>query len=133
MLLKNKRIFIFEDNPANKAILTVLLEKHGAKTAFDRWGMHAIERAQDFVPIDLFIVDLMFPNNVTGYDIFKELHRFSEFAKVPVVAVSATDASVAVPKVRELGFAGFIAKPIDMDAFPMQIAKLLEEQQVWEY
>jgi CheY-like chemotaxis protein len=90
-----------------------------------------VQRLVDFAPVDLILLDLMLPNNVSGYDIFDRIGAFSDFAKVPIVAVSAADPGVAVPKVRAKGFAGFIAKPIEFEIFPSQIARILNNQPVW--
>jgi two-component system cell cycle response regulator DivK len=130
--LKNKHIVLIEDNPSNLAVMTTILQMEGAKTGFERWGTTTIARLYILSPIDLILLDLMFPNGVTGWDIFKEIRANTEFANVPVVAVSAMDAALAIPKARELGFAGFIAKPIDIDLFPAQLVKLINREPVWQ-
>jgi CheY-like chemotaxis protein len=130
-LLKNKRIFIIEDNVTNLVITQMLLETHGARTAVERWGQDMVERMRRFAPIDLIILDLMFPGGITGYDIFDAIRQHNEFDKIPVVAVSASDPSFAIPKTQEKGFDGFIGKPIDFNLFPHQILKILEGEKVW--
>jgi CheY-like chemotaxis protein len=127
MQLKNKRIFIVEDNPANLLIMQVTLEQHGAKTMFERWGQETIERLRAAMPIDVIIMDLMFPDNVTGYDVFANIRKHAEFANIPIVAVSASDPTQARTKTKEQGFAGFIGKPIDYDVFPRQIAEIINK------
>lgn len=131
MLLKNKRIFLVEDNIANRAIEQMLLEQHGARTAVDRWGTETITRLREFMPVDLILLDLMFPNEVSGYDVFTQIHSYQEFNHIPIVAVSASNPSEAIPRTRALGFSGFIAKPINFDQFPRQIADVLEGKPVW--
>ena len=132
MLLTDKRIFIIEDNIDNRIIIQVLLEQNGAQTAFERWGgTDSIRRLHEFSPIDLIILDLMFPNQVTGYDVFDRIRQESEFAGVPIVAVSAIDPTTELPRVREKGFNGFIAKPVDYDLFPRQLVKIMNRQPVW--
>jgi hypothetical protein len=41
------------------------------------------------------------------------------------------DAAAAIPKARELGFAGFIAKPIDNYDFPKQVLAVINGSEVW--
>lgn len=131
-MLKNKRVFIIEDNIDNRIIIQVLLEQNGALTAFERWGgTDSIRRLHEFSPIDLIILDLMFPNQVTGYDVFDRIRREAEFALVPIVAVSAIDPTTELPRVREKGFNGFIAKPVDYDLFPRQLLKIMNHESVW--
>jgi CheY-like chemotaxis protein len=131
--LENKHVFVIEDNPANYAIIATLLQMYGAKTGFERWGTTTIGRLRKFAPVDLILLDLMFPYGVSGFDIFDEIRACPEFAQVPIVAVSAMDAAVAIPKVRAKGFSGFIAKPISFTAFPDQISKVLNNEAVWQY
>jgi DNA-binding response OmpR family regulator len=84
------------------------------------------------MPIDIILLDLMFPRGITGYDIFREIRSYSEFDSIPIVAVSAADATVAIPKAQEMGFSGFIAKPIDFYRFSVQIEHILDKQEVWD-
>ncbi len=83
------------------------------------------------MPVDIILLDLMFAHGITGYDIFDEIRKVDDFADIPIIAVSASDTSFAVPKVRAKGFSGFIAKPIDFDRFPCQIDQVLNDEQVW--
>jgi CheY-like chemotaxis protein len=50
---------------------------------------------------------------------------------VPIVAISAAELAIAIPRARELGFSGFISKPIDEALFAKQIAQILAGEQVW--
>jgi CheY-like chemotaxis protein len=131
MPLQDKRIFIVEDRLENRAIMQMLLEKEGAHTSFERWGTHTIERLRAFAPVDLVLMDLHFPNNITGYDIFMQIRSQEAFERVPVVAVSANDAAIEIPKARSCGFSGFISKPIDYDNFPRQILRILNHEEIW--
>lgn len=131
MLLKNKRIFIVEDDIANRAIEQVILEQQGAKTAIERWGTEAVPRLRDFMPVDAILLDLMFPNEITGYGIFLEIRAHSEFDHIPIVAVSASDPNTAIPLTKAAGFSGFISKPVHIGLFAKQIAKIINQETVW--
>ena len=76
-------------------------------------------------------LDLMLKDNVSGFDLYDEIRSLPKYADVPIVAVSAIDPSIAIPKTRAKGFSGFIAKPIDSHLFAKQIAALLEGEQIW--
>lgn len=130
--LQNKRIFLIEDNLENRAIMQILLEQNGATTSFERWGTNTVKRLRAFVPVDIILLDLMFPRGVTGYDIFDSIREHSEFDNIPIVAVSASDPSTAIPKTKAKGFDGFITKPIDYDRFPDQINAILNKESVWD-
>lgn len=132
LILQNKRIFLIEDNLSNRAIMQLLLEQNGAQTSFDRWGKETVKRLKAFAPVDIILLDLMFPHNVSGYDVFDNIRVHEEFKHVPIVAVSASDPSEAIPKTKAKGFQGFITKPIDYDRFPKQVKAILDKQMVWD-
>jgi len=131
LILRHKHIFIVEDQPKNFAVIKTLLELHGAIVKFDRYGDQMIERLVSFQPIDLILLDLMFPNGISGYDLFDAIRATADFATVPIVAVSASDPAIAIPRTQAKGFNGFIAKPISYESFPKQIASILNDEEVW--
>src|SRR5687768_4055245 len=99
MLLKDKRIFYVEDDLKNRAIIQMILERAGAKVGFERWGREdTVIRLREFAPIDLILLDLMFPRDVSGYDIFDAIRACGEFQDVPIIAVSASDPSIEIPR-----------------------------------
>ncbi len=132
MSLKGKRIFYVEDDVGNKAVAQLILEMAGVLFAFERWGTeNTIAKLRAFMPVDLIMLDLMLAHQVSGYDVFEAIRREPEFGHIPIVAVSAADPSVEIPKARDKGFAGFIGKPISLRLFPRQIAELINGGQVW--
>lgn len=131
MLLHHKRIFLVEDDLANRAIIQMLLERNGAKTAIERWGTGTLARLRAFAPVDLILLDLMFPDQVSGFDVFDDIRQDEAFKYIPIVAVSAMDASVAIPRTQDKGFSGFIAKPVSYEMFAHQVAKVLAGEPVW--
>jgi CheY-like chemotaxis protein len=80
----------------------------------------------------MIILDLTLPRGVSGYDIYDEIRAMPQFDKVPIVAVSATDPVIGIPKAKLKGFSGFIAKPIDDVHFPRQLAKIMGGETVWD-
>lgn len=131
MLLKGKRLFIAEDNRSNLAIMQILLEREGAHTAFERWGRDMTDRLQKFAPLDAVLMDLMFPDGVSGFDLFDQIRQLPGFEKTPIIAVSAQDPDLALRLTRDKGFSGFIAKPINNRIFAQQILTILEGTPVW--
>ncbi len=131
MLLKDKHIFIVEDNVQNRVIFQISLMKHGAVVEFERWGKDITYHLERHPQLDLIILDLSLPKQVSGFDIFGEIRAVPEFANVPIIAVSAMDPAIAIPEARLRGFSGFIAKPIDAHQFPEQIARVISGEQVW--
>lgn len=131
MNLKDKRIFVIEDKPDNYAIIKLMLEPYEVVVWFDRWGRDTIERLGKFMPVDLILLDLMFPGDLTGYQLFRQIREHDEFDAIPIVAVSASDPTTAIAKTRACGFAGFIPKPLDDERFPQQIDQILNGAGIW--
>jgi CheY-like chemotaxis protein len=131
MLLNGKHVFIVEDNLQNRVIFQMSLMRHGAVVEFERWGKDALFRLQNSPPLDIIVLDLMLADGYSGFDIFEAIRALPKFDAVPIVAVSAMDPSVALPKTRAKGFSGFIAKPIDNRLFPQQLAQIIEGKAVW--
>jgi CheY-like chemotaxis protein len=132
MLLKDKKIFLLEDQAGNLAVMMTLLQGEGAIIKHDRWGRETVSKLQNFAPVDIILLDLMISETVSGYDVFDAIRTQPEFAHVPIVAVSASEPSVAIPETRKRGFSGFIAKPINIDHFPRQLAQVLEGETLWD-
>lgn len=133
MLLKNKRIFYVEDDVKNRAIAQMMLEREGALLSFERWGRtdEALAHLEEFLPIDLILLDLMFPRGVSGYDVYLAMQQVATLKAIPVVAVSASDPSIEIPRARQLGFAGFISKPISLHTFAKTLVAILNGESVW--
>ncbi len=131
MLLKGKRIFVVEDDAGNLAIVSHLLQHQGAVVHFDRWGSATIERLRVLQPIDMILVDLMLPRNISGYDIFDQVKAIPDLANIPIVAVTALDSNTEMNKARSKGFSGYLCKPFSFIDFPRHIAAILDGQQIW--
>ncbi len=131
MLLQGKTIYIVEDNEDNIYVLLLMLRHHGAQVIIDWWAKGESNRMAKAMPIDLIILDLMLPGGRSGFDAFDEIRAQSQFDGIPIVAVSATDPTLAVPKARQKGFSGFISKPVDDELFPVQLRELIDGNQVW--
>lgn len=128
MLLKEKRIFVVEDDAVNLSIITYLLRMHGATAFQDRWGVNALAAIRSALPLDLILLDLNFPNGVNGFDILCELKSDAVLKQIPVVAVSA---SGEMNRAREAGFSGYIGKPILPYAFANNVSNLVKGIPVW--
>jgi CheY-like chemotaxis protein len=131
MLLKGKTIFIVEDNPGNLAVATIYLKQQGASIYFSRRGNDAVDRITNALPVDIILMDLMLPKYQSGFDLFSELRANPKLKDIPVIAVSAADADIAIPRALEMGFSGYIAKPIS-PRIATQIAEVIAGKQVWD-
>lgn len=134
MLLKGKYIFIVEDDPTNLAVLRTILKREGASAPFDHWGDTTLQKMMEYHAVfnlDMILLDIMLPHKISGYDILDAIRATAELKKVPVVAVTASDPDLEMPKARLRGFNGYICKPINRNEFPDQILTVLAGGEVW--
>jgi CheY-like chemotaxis protein len=131
-LLKNRRLFYIEDDVKNRLIVQMMVENAGAHIDFERWGFSeiAIPKLKVFRP-ELILLDLMFPMKHTGYDVYTAIRAVPELARIPMVAVSASDPTIEIPKAKTHGFDGFIAKPFNLAKLPYQLAAILAGKSYW--
>lgn len=133
MLLKNKRIVYIEDDVRNRKLVDMLVTAEGATIWFERWGIPgtALATVLGYFPVDLILLDLMFPHGYSGYDIYTILRKQVVLNNVPIVMLSAADGTTEMPKARQIGLSSYIAKPIDSDLFAQQLKDILDGQSIW--
>jgi CheY-like chemotaxis protein len=103
-----------------------MVERAGARTAIDRWGIDTIKRLKAFMPIDLILLDLKFPGGVSGYDIYASIRAEADLAGIAIVAMSGSDPGFSYDELHQKGFVGFIPKPINFLVFAHQISGIIE-------
>lgn len=130
-LLKNKNIFIVEDDAFNRLIYRFILPGHGAKVDFESGGRHVVSRLLQSGTVDLVILDLMLSMGASGFTVAQAIREIPLLKHIPIVAVSATDPTDGVLRAQEVGLNGFIAKPIDDDLFPKQLNQIIQGNAVW--
>jgi CheY-like chemotaxis protein len=129
--LAGKKIFVVEDDVSSMAICAVTLKRSGAVVVQDHWNTDTLQMLAHHMPVDMILLDLMLRLGMSGYDIFDAIKASPDFRHIPVIAVSASDPGVEIPRTRSRGFAGFISKPINLKRFPGQVAACLDGQAVW--
>jgi CheY-like chemotaxis protein len=67
----------------------------------------------------------------TGFEMLEMLQNENQWQNVPVVALTASVMNEEVLKLRQVGFNGVVAKPIDLDSFPDILHRVLEGEEVW--
>jgi two-component system cell cycle response regulator DivK len=129
--LKGKRIAVIEDNVTNLAVFATALRRQEVTVIQDAWNTSTVDFLLNNLPLDLILLDIMLRRGINGYDVFEQWQAVPELKDIPVVAVSSLDAESEIPKAQELGFAGFIGKPINLIDFPKQIANCIAGDTVW--
>lgn len=124
-------VLVVEDNLQNFVLIARLLGYLGVREI--QWkasGWQVLEFASQLPRIDLILLDIHLPYE-DGYQVLRQIRAHPHFQGTRVVAVSAEATEDNMRRAREAGFDGFIGKPIDPDAFPEQIRRILAGEEVW--
>jgi two-component system sensor histidine kinase/response regulator len=81
------------------------------------------------VPDVIFLDIHMEP--MDGFSMLQLIRHQADFNAVPVVALTASVMNEEIRHLRDAGFDGVIAKPINYDTFAGALQRLLSGQQVW--
>tara|TARA_B100000508_G_scaffold27515_1_gene20373 strand:- start:627 stop:1433 length:807 start_codon:yes stop_codon:yes gene_type:complete len=102
------RVYVIEDDPLLRNLLSIKLEKSSFPFEFSSDGRNAIEAMLQFKP-DIVILDLMLPGK-SGFDVLAEIKSNQFLKAVPVLVFSNRDGQDDKHKAQELGAVGFYVK-----------------------
>ena len=120
--MKPKALLV-EDNENNRYLAQFLLEREGFVVMIAIDGKQALEAARLDKP-DLVLMDMQMPE-MDGYQTAEQFKSDPALVDIPLVGVS----SFVMPGDREralqVGFAGYIEKPINPETFARDVAHIL--------
>lgn len=116
-------ILCIEDHDDNRILVRRVLEAEGYRVLEADSAGAGLDMAKKEKP-DLILVDICMPE-VDGLALTSELKADPNFLDVPIVALTANVMRGDRERSMASGCDGYIQKPIDIDVFPMQIARFL--------
>jgi CheY-like chemotaxis protein len=119
---------VIDDNSNNRSVLAELLTWQGV-TCELLDGADALADALAVQTPDLIFLDLEMPG-LNGYQILEWLRSDERTTHIPVVAYTVHVSEINMA--RRLGFQGFLGKPLSVEKFPNQLARILRGEPVWE-
>lgn len=102
-------ILIVDDNPTNLHLLSRMLSKHGFQIQTVSNGAEALAAVQTNLP-DLILLDIMMPE-MNGYEVCEHLKANEQTRDVPVIFISALEATEDKVKAFTAGGVDYITKP----------------------
>jgi two-component system, cell cycle response regulator DivK len=112
-------ILIVEDNGKNLKLARDVLRFNGFRTVEATSGEAALLMAREHLP-DLVLMDIALPG-IDGVEAARQLGAAPETAAIPIVALTASVMETDRARFVDAGFAGLIAKPINVLRFPEQV------------
>lgn len=129
----NPTILYVEDEPENCEIMRLLIEDVmglSGLTIFED-SENFIERLEALAPQpDVILLDIHVPPH-DGFEMLKMIREHHSFRGTPVAALTASVMNEEVAKLKHSGFDGVIAKPLDMDAFPDMLNRIIQGENIW--
>jgi two-component system, cell cycle response regulator DivK len=120
------KILLVEDNENNRYLEQFLLEREGFTIVTATNGSLALEIARIEKP-DLIVMDIQMPE-MDGYEVAKRLKSNSDLARIPIVGVSSYAMVGDREKAMNVGFVGYIEKPINPETFGQEIKHFLNKK-----
>ncbi|HFQ93481.1 MAG TPA: response regulator [Anaerolineae bacterium] len=130
--LQEAYIVLVEDDPNAQIITLDLLRLGGANRCYSRKTVDsAIAFAEKLPQVDLFLVDINIPIR-SGYELLADVRQHETLNQAKVVAITAGTLDADIEKARQLGFDGFLSKPLKPAEFPQQVQRILDGESVWD-
>ncbi|WP_224364277.1 response regulator [Hyalangium versicolor] len=115
-------LLVIDDDHDILLSLQDALEMEGYHVATASTGREALESLKHGLRPDLILLDLMMPD-ISGWAFRAWQRSHSEFASIPVVVVSGQ--GLSSPEVAQLGVAGYLPKPLDLDDLLDTVARFV--------
>ncbi|MEG1954649.1 MAG: ATP-binding protein [Mucinivorans sp.] len=119
-------VLIAEDNASNFKLFEAILQKE--YTIYHAWdGQQAVDMFKEYRP-HIVLMDINMPK-LNGYEATQEIRKIS--AIVPIIAVTAYAYTSDEKRIKESGFDGYTAKPINSQMLKSQMVNLLKRQLIF--
>ncbi len=115
LVLKDKTVFVVEDNDVNMKLFHDVLEAHGYNVLQAKEGMEGWRMAREHRP-DLIVMDIQLPD-VSGLEVTKWLKDDESLKSIPVIAVTILATDSDRKRILAEGCDGHIPKPISISNF----------------
>jgi len=112
-------VLIVEDNEKNLKLARDVLQFNDFRTVEATSGEEGLTLVRQHHP-DLVLMDIALPG-IDGVEATRQLKADAATASIPIVALTASVMQADRARFGEEGFAGVIAKPIDVLKFPNQV------------
>ena len=115
-------ICFVEDEKDLSNLIKVYLEKAGYKVVTFNKGADAIDYIGQ--PVDVWILDIMLEDDISGYHIIKEIRK--NHSNVPVIFTSARDQEIDKILGLELGSDDYITKPYSSKELVLRVNNIIK-------
>jgi signal transduction histidine kinase len=118
-------ILVAEDDRINRLVLVRGVEREGHRVVEAADGREALAHLADG-GVDMVLLDLLMPA-VDGFDVLRAMATEPELREIPVLVISAVEASDEVARALEMGAIDCLPKPVDPVLLRVRLHTALEQ------
>ena len=122
------RILIIDDEPIYHKMIASALDQEKYQLDFALSGTEGLQKARLTKP-DLIITDVIMPD-INGYEVTRLLRRDPQFARIPILVLSAQAALQNKLSSFEAGADDYLAKPFEPPELVVRLAALLRRSEL---
>jgi phosphoserine phosphatase RsbU/P len=132
-MFKQYHYLYVEDDPLSREVMQVIMEKRMGITT-----LTIFEDSSDFMRRlkglshrpDVFLLDIqMMPCD--GFELLRMIRADPTYDDSIIIALTASVMNEEVAQLKKSGFDGAIAKPLDLNAFPALLERVLNHEKIW--
>jgi two-component system cell cycle response regulator DivK len=124
-MAEKKLILHVEDNFENRMLVRRLLMAEGYQVIEAEQASQALEILKTNIP-DLILMDINMPD-MDGYTLTNAIKGLPGLSSIPIIAITANVMKGDREKTLQAGCDGYIEKPIDVDRFPEQLSRFINQ------
>lgn len=126
-------IFYIEDDELSREVMHTLLTRglgYTSVTIFESSSEFELKLDTLTTIPDVIFLDIhMEPTD--GFTILNLLRQRTKYDSTRVVALTASVMNEEVKKLKDAGFNGVIAKPLNYETFPNALLRILDKEDIW--
>ena len=119
----NKKVLLVDDNKLNIKVGTKILREYKLDITPCESGFECINKIENDNKYDIILLDIMMPK-MSGVETLKRLKQIDGF-DTPVIALTADAIQGRENKYLEVGFSGYLSKPIEHSELKKVLSKYL--------
>lgn len=118
-----KKVCIIEDNTPNRKLFAMLLKKSGYEVS----DFENAQTALDWLKtneVAFILMDILLPD-MNGMELIQYVRQIPKMKEVKIIAITAFSSSTDQNKLSQIGFDGFVSKPVNTSTFVKEIEAFL--------
>lgn len=129
--MKPTVLYVEDDADSREVMMLILTEIMGCDDyhIFDN-SENFMARVTGLLPQpNVILLDIHVPP-YSGFEMLKMLRENPAYQRLPIVALTASVMNEEVQQLQDAGFSAVFAKPLDIEAFPDQLMRILQGENV---